>query len=121
MENSLKFYVIGVYLICVVAQILLNCALGSRLSAQSDKITHAIYVSHWIDLNETCKRAYLIFVLCSMRPMTIHAGGIFELSLPTFVKVNFDIFLVWVFDSCNKYSQICKAAYSYCNVLRSID
>lgn len=78
---------IVVYLMCTLAQISLNCLYGSRLMDVSDGITHAIYESQWMNRNAKCKRALGIFVECSMRPMIVYAGGLFELSLPTFVKV----------------------------------
>lgn len=75
------------YLICITAQILLICYLGSRLLHESDGITHAVYSSQWIGRNDKCIRALRILVERSMRPMTTFAGGVFELSLPTFLKV----------------------------------
>lgn len=87
LENSLKFIPIMIYLMCVLAQILVNCYFGSRLSYKSDEITHAIYTSPWMDRNEKCKRVVRILVERSRRPMTIYAGGVFELSLQTFLRV----------------------------------
>lgn len=88
-QNLLKLATVMVYIASTICQILVNCYLGSRISDESDGITHAIYSSQWIDRSEKCKRACGILAERSMRPITIFAGGVFELSLTTFVKVFF--------------------------------
>lgn len=90
-DNLIEYIAVVLYLICVISQILLNGFLGSRLTDQSDDITHAIYSSQWMDRNEKCKRAMCILIVRGMRPIRIFAGGLFELSLPTFVKVELDL------------------------------
>lgn len=107
----------------MVAQLLLNSYLGSRLSAESDGISYAIYESQWVDRSEKCKRAIRILIERSRRPMTIYAGGLFELSLATFVKVSSTFVYQSIFNLSNSIVslQICRAAYSYFNVLRSMD
>lgn len=87
-QDLSKIIGLFVYFSCVLVQILMNSFYGSRLSHETDGITHAIYASPWMDRNEKCKRAVRIFVVGSMRPMAIWAGGLFELSLPTFVRVS---------------------------------
>lgn len=87
-DNTIKFVSVAVYFVGIVNQILLNCYFGNHLSYESDGITSIIYQSQWMDRNEKCKRAMRILVERSMRPMAIWAGGLFELSLPTFVRVS---------------------------------
>lgn len=123
LENLIKFIIVSFYLSHMIAQILLNCYCGSRLSDESNGITHAIYESQWMERNEKCKLAYRILVVRSMRPMTIFAGGLYELSLQTFVKVvslSSAINIICIHNSGTSL-QICKTAYSTLNVLREID
>lgn len=88
LNDKMKFAGVMIYLICVIMQIFLNTFFGSRLSLESDGIAHAIYSSPWMDRNVKCRRAQCILVERSMRPIVIYAGGLFELSLSTFVNVN---------------------------------
>lgn len=75
------------YLACIVVEIFLESLSGSQLTFVSDNLTRAIYASQWVDCNEKYKRMYRIFVERSMQPMVIYAGNLFELSLPTFLRV----------------------------------
>lgn len=98
MDDPIKFVAVAIYLAAVIVQLLPNCYFGSRLSEESRAITRAIYASQWIDRNEKCKRTIRILTERSMRPMTVYAGGLFDLSLPTFLKVillNF-IHFIWI-------------------------
>lgn len=90
MDDPLNFIILVGPCMCAVIQIWVNCYSGSRLITESDAITSAIYQSQWIDRNEKCKRAVRILAERSIRPMIIYAGGLFELSLPTFVRVSVD-------------------------------
>lgn len=118
-----KFIAGMVYLMCVLTQIYCTSYFGSRLKHESDGITRATYASQWMSRNERCKRTLRIFVECSSRPMTIFAGGLFELSLPTFLKVRyfFEFFfshsIILHLKVIQIFFQICKTAYSSYSVL----
>lgn len=94
MDNFIKFVSVMIYFAAVINQLLLNCYFGSRLTQESNEITHAIYSSQWMDRSEKCKRGIRILMERSRRPMAIRAGGLFDLSLPTFVQVIFVCFCV---------------------------
>lgn len=50
-----------------------------------------------MERNQKCKRALQILTERSRRPMVILAGGLFALSLPTFVKVKFQyVKFMWI-------------------------
>lgn len=91
MDDIFIFVNVIIYFCCASSQTWLNCHFGSCLSHETEGITHAIYSSPWMDRNEQCKRGVRILVERSRRPMTIYAGGLFELSLPTFVSVSRDV------------------------------
>lgn len=122
MNDYIKLLAVMIYIFADIAQLLPNCYFGSRLANETDGITHAIYLSQWIYRNEKCKRANRILVERSMRPIQIYACGLFELSLPTFVRVssiNFNFFQCVCIEFRNL--QICRAAYSYFHVLRRME
>lgn len=60
---------------------------GDVLGTIYTVVSHVVYSSQWIDRNAKCRRAQTILAERSMRPTKIHAGGQFDLSLRTFVKV----------------------------------
>lgn len=87
-SENMSFFIITIAnFICATIQIFVNTLFGSQLLDESEEITQAVYASQWMDRSSRCKGAYLIFVERTFRPMTIFAGGLFPLSLPTFVKV----------------------------------
>lgn len=115
LSSPLKFIGVVVYLVAMISQISVNCYYGSRLSHESDSITLAIYTSQWMERDEKCKRAMRILVERSMRPMTIFAGGLFDLSLPTFVRVTF---WEWVF--CSSENELMIVFCSFCRYAKRL-
>lgn len=88
MDNLSQMTLMSTYLMGVLAQISVPCHFGSRLLNASEGIGRAIYKSPWHRRDHKCKRAYMVFVECTLRPIAIRAGGLFMLSLPTFVSVS---------------------------------
>lgn len=94
------------YLACMIVQILSPSFVGSMLLDNSEKLTHAIYSSDWTECSDRWKSAYLIFTERTLKAMTIFAGGLFLLSIPTFVSV---IIIVCLHHKCcgNLYANHC--------------
>lgn len=87
-EDTLQMASLSAYSVCMFAQILGPSYMGSRLLTACEGITRAIYGSRWIERNMKCKRAIIILAERTLRPMAIYAGGLFLLSLPTFLSVS---------------------------------
>lgn len=87
MDDNFRFLTFVIFTVALVLQLLAICYLGNQLSAESDGITHVIYLAQWMDHNEKYKRVICILVERSMQLMPIYAGNLFEDSLSTFVKV----------------------------------
>lgn len=87
MENSLEVTFVVAYSMCMIVQIFGPSFFGSRLSYASEGITWAMYESDWTERNRKCKFACMIFIERTLRPMVIYAGGLFPLSLLTFLRV----------------------------------
>lgn len=88
---------VTIYFMCMIAQVIIPSYYGSLLIDESKKMTNTIFNSQWMDRDEKCKKAYLIFVQRTLHPMTLFAGGVFLLSLPTFLQVIY-----------KKYSQLMR-------------
>jgi hypothetical protein len=54
---------------------------------QNNTLSSAIYMSKWYEYNVTSKRALIILMERSKRPMIVTAGKVFDLSLQTFTTV----------------------------------
>lgn len=76
-----------VYFTSMIIQVFVPSIYGTILSWNSAKLTHSIFASNWTDRDAKYKRAFTIFVERTFRPMAIYAGGLFLLSLPTFLSV----------------------------------
>lgn len=72
---------------CMVTEVLVPCYYGSCVIAKSKEITYRIYESDWFDQSQSYKKAFMIFVERTFRPVTFYAGGLFSLDLPTFLQV----------------------------------
>lgn len=72
----------------MVTQVFVPSLYGSILLDRSIDMTRTIYLSNWIERNRKYKQAMQIFTVRTFKPMTIYAGGVFLLSLPTFVSVS---------------------------------
>lgn len=88
-SNVTKLTFVTIYFMCMVVQIFIPSYFASRLLHKSMDTTNAIYSSEWLDQDMRNKKAYMIFVTRTYKPMTIYAGQLFLLSLPTFVSVNY--------------------------------
>lgn len=86
-KNASKLYFTVLYLASMISEILFPSYFGSKLLDISERLTYAIYSSDWTERNAKCKRAYLIFVERTCKAMAMFAGGLFLLSLPTFVSL----------------------------------
>ena len=60
---------------------------GTVLTAKSETLTMEIYKSNWIEQDARFKKAFCIFVARTFQPIITLAGGLFQLSLPTLLKV----------------------------------
>lgn len=89
-----KLVFVTIYLLCMIAQILIPSYFGSLLIDKSMKTTQAIYFSKWMNYDEKWKKSYIIFVERTLRAISILAGGLFILSLPTFLTVCIFILII---------------------------
>ncbi|KAJ3666972.1 hypothetical protein Zmor_002388 [Zophobas morio] len=68
-------------------QIFFYCYYGSLLMEESNGLSSAIYLSRWYECDVRCKKALIVFMEHSKKPMVITAGRLLPLSLDTFTMV----------------------------------
>jgi hypothetical protein len=56
---------------------------------QNNTLSSAIYMSKWYEYGVTSKRALIILMERSKKPMVVVAGKVFDLSLQTFTTVRY--------------------------------
>nr|AOE48082.1 putative odorant receptor OR16 [Scaeva pyrastri] len=76
-----------IFFTAVTFEILILCLFGEQLCQRAEQLTAAIYSCNWMDQNREFKKALLLLLKRSQRPLVIMAGDIIPLKLPTFVQV----------------------------------
>lgn len=71
----------------MIVEIFLPSFFGSLIHSKSERLPYEAFKSNWSEEDIMFKRAMMILVERTLRPMTIRAGNVFELSLTTFLKV----------------------------------
>ncbi|KAJ3643969.1 hypothetical protein Zmor_026648 [Zophobas morio] len=74
-------------LIVILAQIYFYCYYGATLSEQSESLIDAIYMGPWYTYDVRTQRTLLTIMERSKIPVTITAGKLVDLSLPTFTPI----------------------------------
>ncbi|XP_063912188.1 odorant receptor 45b-like [Zophobas morio] len=74
-------------LIVILAQIYFYCYYGATLSEQSGSLIDAIYMGPWYTYDVRTQRTLLTIMERSKIPVTITAGKLVDLSLPTFTTI----------------------------------
>ncbi|XP_022211359.2 putative odorant receptor 71a isoform X2 [Drosophila obscura] len=87
MQDLGKFAAMVQYLFAMVMQILLPSIYGNEVTHSADKLTDALYSSAWPDVSPRLRRQILMFMIYLNRPMSLRAGGFFNVGLPMFTKV----------------------------------
>ncbi|KAJ3666971.1 hypothetical protein Zmor_002387 [Zophobas morio] len=68
-------------------QIFFYCYYGSLLIQESDSLSSAIYLSRWYECDVHCKKALIVFMEHSKKPIVVTAGKLLPLSLETFTMI----------------------------------
>ncbi|RZC00559.1 7tm 6 domain containing protein [Asbolus verrucosus] len=84
---SFYFFQLIIYFSVILAEIYFYCYYGSTLLEESNTVADAIYMGKWYDYDAKCKKALILLMERSKVPITVTAGKIIELSLPTFTTV----------------------------------
>lgn len=76
------------YSVCMIIEIYVPTYAGSMLRAETETLSHEIFKSNWLNKSHRYKISMMILVERTMRPIQITAGSLFELSLPTLLRVS---------------------------------
>lgn len=75
------------FMFCLTIQLFISCNYGSILTEKSNELSRAIYNCDWTEQSSEFKRIMLIFVERNQKPIIPRAGSLFDVGLPTFVRV----------------------------------
>ncbi|RZC32706.1 7tm 6 domain containing protein, partial [Asbolus verrucosus] len=81
---TFKFFFMISFLVTMLFEIFLYCFFGTMLYEESNSVTTAIYMSNWYEYDMKSKKALLILMERSQKPVIVTAGKILDLSLVTF-------------------------------------
>ncbi|KAJ8979417.1 hypothetical protein NQ317_002197 [Molorchus minor] len=95
--KSVQFLGRMTYLLAMVYQISMYCWYGHDLMESSNQITEACYLSDWNNCSLKVKKSLIIMMERAKVIVTVKAGNIFTLNLPTLVT-EFDLHQVFSFE-----------------------
>ncbi|KAJ3666976.1 hypothetical protein Zmor_002390 [Zophobas morio] len=71
----------------VFFQILFYCYYGTLLLEENQNLMNAVYMSRWYEFDIQCRKALIMLMEGSKKPMVVTAGKLFPLSLDTFTMI----------------------------------
>ncbi|XP_049825837.1 odorant receptor 49b [Aethina tumida] len=84
---STKFILLLNYYLAILTEIFLYCWFGNEFNDKSSQLYHSVYECQWMDCNIKFKKAMLIFMMGTEKPITVYVGGLFPMSLPIYVAI----------------------------------
>ncbi|KAJ3628473.1 hypothetical protein MTP99_015776 [Tenebrio molitor] len=84
---TFTFFAMISFLLTMLLEIFLYCYFGATLYEESNSLTTAIYMGRWYDYDLKSKKALIVLMERSKRPMIVTAGKILDLSLVTFTTI----------------------------------
>ncbi|XP_045502920.1 uncharacterized protein LOC123699915 [Colias croceus] len=86
-QNSMLFISLIVYLIVMTSQMFLCCWSGHELTATSEELHTALYMSKWYEQDVKFQRTLCFAMTRMSRPLVLRAGHYISLSRQTFVSI----------------------------------
>lgn len=86
-DNFAKYSFAVTYSIAMFTEIFIPAYFGTSLIVSSAYLPYDIFKSNWIGQSEKFKQLMKILAERTLRPIAIHATGIFELNLTNMLKV----------------------------------
>ncbi|XP_015127536.1 odorant receptor Or1 isoform X2 [Diachasma alloeum] len=85
--KSFQFFSLAQYLACMLIQIFLYCWRGNEVSLKFSDLADAIYTCDWTSCDERFRRSMDIIMSRSQKPVILLIGGLFSLSVETFISI----------------------------------
>ncbi|XP_044580127.1 odorant receptor Or1-like isoform X2 [Cotesia glomerata] len=87
--NSMRF---GLYLFMSFAELLIYCFYGNQFTSMADTLTHNQWMSGWEcayerNYNNELSNLVTTSMMPTLKPLQFKAGGMFALSMPTFLAI----------------------------------
>ncbi|XP_063994142.1 odorant receptor Or1-like isoform X2 [Diachasmimorpha longicaudata] len=85
--KSFQFFSLAQYLACMLIQIFLYCWRGNEVSLKFSDLSDAIYMCDWTTCDGKFRRSMDIIMSRSQKPVILLIGGLFSLSVETFISI----------------------------------
>lgn len=76
------------FVMTMLTQIFLPCYFGNEIVLKSADLSRAIYFSNWPERSQRYRKLVLIYLEMLHRPTKLNVGGIFSLTLISFLSVS---------------------------------
>nr|XP_015839893.1 PREDICTED: odorant receptor Or1-like [Tribolium castaneum] len=84
---TFAFFAMISFIVTMLAEIFLYSYYGTLLYDESNSLTNAIYMGRWYEYDIKSKKALIVIMERSKKPMIVTAGKILDLSLVTFTTI----------------------------------
>lgn len=75
------------FVMTMLTQIFLPCYFGNEIVLKSEYLSRALYLSNWPERSQRYRMMVLIYMEMLHRPTRLNVGGIFSLTLISFLSV----------------------------------
>lgn len=75
------------FVMTMLTQIFLPCYFGNEIVLKSEYLSRALYSSNWSDRSQGYRKLIVIYMEMLHRPTQLNVGGIFSLTLISFLSV----------------------------------
>lgn len=75
------------FVMTMLTQIFLPCYFGNEIVVKSGNLSRSIYFSNWPERSQRYRKLVLIYLEMLHRPTKLEVGGIFSLTLISFLSV----------------------------------
>lgn len=87
MDNLAAFAFYLFYIICMLAQIYLQCYFGSLAASESENTLQAVFASNWLDVDLRNRKFLIMFMIRLREQCRIKTMKIFQIDHRVFMSV----------------------------------
>lgn len=91
LTNPTEFTLYAFYIVCMMAQIYLQCYYGSLAATESEKTLFALFSGNWLDVNVKNRKFLIMFMARLKEPCRIRTMKVFLVDRRTFTSVKWEI------------------------------
>lgn len=73
--------------LCTIFQIFIPCLFGEIIKLKSERLSNALYMTNWYDLDTKNQRAFLLILGMAQRQYGLKAAGMYDVNIYRFIQI----------------------------------